>query len=168
MAIDLTRDFTAEEPEERDFSVFPKGEYPFDILEINEFAVSKAGNDKLPLKLQFKDEAGNTSNVFEDLVFTEKALFKINQFLASIGVPKGTRINWRDPEFVKYLKVKTGRAVLGVETYTDKSGKEREKNVVERFVYDGTSKRDDSPPAHKAAPAAAPVDEEIDDKDLPF
>lgn len=165
MAIDLTRDFTAEEPEERDFSVFPKGEYPFSILEINEFAVSKAGNDKLPLKLQFKDEAGNTSNVFEDLVFTEKALFKINQFLASVGVPKGTRINWRDDEFRKYLKIKTGRAILGIETYTDKSNKEREKNVVERFVYDGTSKRDDAPPAHKAAADPAP---EMEDNDIPF
>lgn len=168
MATDYTRDFTAEEPEERDFSVFPKGEYPFDILEINEFAVSKAGNDKLPLKLQFKDDAGLTSNVFEDLVFTEKALFKINQFLASVGVPKGTRINWRDPEFQKYLKAKSGRAVLGIETYTDKSGKSREKNVVERFVYEGTSKRDDSPPAHKAAPAAAPVADEVEDDDIPF
>ena len=163
MSIDLTRDFTSEEPEERSFSVFPKGEYPFTILEINEFTTSKAGNDMLPLKLEFKDAEGHTSNVFENLVFTEKALFKINQFLAAIGVPKGTRINWRDSEFQKYIKAKSGRAVLGVETYT-KDGKEREKNVVERFVYEGTSKRDDGPPAHKATP---PV-EEVEDDDIPF
>lgn len=160
---DYTRDFTSEVPEEREFSVFPKGEYPFSILEINEFAESKAGNPKLPLKLEFKDDAGNKSNVFEDLVFTEKALFKINQFLASLAVPVGTRINWHDHEFRKYLLTKTGRAILGIESYTDKSGKAREKNVVERFVYDGTSKRDDAPPAHKAS---APVEDDLEE--IPF
>ena len=164
MSIDLTRDFTSEEPEERSFSVFPKGEYPFTILEINAFETSRAGNQMLPLKLEFRDADGNTSNVFENLVFTEKALFKINQFLAAVGVPKGTRINWHDGEFLKYLKAKSGRALLGVEHYTDKGGKEREKNVVERFVYEGTSKRDDGPPAHKATP---PV-EEVEDDDIPF
>lgn len=162
MAIDYTRDFTSEVPEEREFSVFPKGEYPFSILEINEFAESKAGNQKLPLKLEFKDDAGNKSNVFEDLVFTEKALFKINQFLASLSVPVGTRINWHDHEFRKYLLTKTGRAILGVESYTDKNGKAREKNVVERFIYDGTSKRDDAPPPHKAA------EPEMEDEEIPF
>lgn len=166
MAIDLTRDFTSEEPQEREFSVFPKGEYDFTTIEINEFEVSKAGNDMLPLKLEFVDENGNKSNVFENLVFTEKAIFKINQYLASLGVPTGTRINWHDHDFYSYLKSKKGRAVLGVETYTDKSGKTREKNVVERFVYDGTSKRDSAPPAHKATPAApAPAD---DEDDIPF
>ena len=166
MAIDYTREFTAEEPEERDFGVFPKGEYPFTILELNEFTTSKAGNEMLPLKLEFKNEEGHTSNVFENLVFTEKALFKINQFLAAVGVPKGTRINWRDDEFQKYIKAKSGRALLGVESYTDKGGKSREKNVVERFVYDGTSKREDSPPVHKAS--AAPPAEEVSDDDIPF
>lgn len=166
MSIDLTRDFTSAEPEEREFSVFPKGEYSFTILEINEFQNSKAGNPMLPLKLEFKDKDGNTSNVYENLVFTEKALFKINQFLASVGVPKGTRINWHDDEFLKYLKPKTGRAVLDIEEYTDKGGNKKEKNVIKAFVYEGTSKRDDGPPAHKATPGAAPGEDDMDD--VPF
>lgn len=165
MAIDLTRDFTSEEPQEHEFSVFPKGEYDFTTIEINEFQVSKNGNDMLPLKLEFVDDNGNKSNVFENLVFTEKTLFKINQYLAALGVPKGTRINWRDAEFYKYLKSKKGRAVLGIETYKDKGGKDREKNVVVAYVYDGTSKRDDAPPAHKASPPPA---DEIDDDSIPF
>lgn len=163
---DLTTDFLSAEPEEHNFTVLPKGEYPFDILEINAFSVSKAGNDMLPLKLQFKDGNGNTSDVFENLVFTEKALFKINQFLAAVAVPKGTRINFRDPEFIKYLKAKSGSALLDVEKYTNKSGKEVEKNVVVGYVYGGSSRRDEIP-AHRETPKAAPVEEE-DDSDIPF
>lgn len=158
----LTTDFLSAEPEEHNFTVLPKGEYPFTILEINEFELSRAGNDMLPLKLEFTGPAG-TSNVFENLVFTEKAIFKINQFLAAVAIPKGTRINFRDPEFIKYLKVKTGRAMLDIETYQNKAGKTVEKNVVASFLYGGSSKRDEVP-AHRAAPA--PVEEDMDD--VPF
>lgn len=168
MAHDLTTDFVSAEPEEHSFTVLPKGEHPFTILEINAFEVSKAGNDMLPLKLEFTGKEGS-SNVYENLVFTEKALFKINQFLASVSIPTGTRINFRDPEFIKYLKAKTGRAMLDVETYTDKGGKTREKNVVAAFVYNGTSKRDEIP-AHRATPAAAkpPADDFQEEGDIPF
>ena len=161
----LTTDFLSAEPEEHNFTVLPKGEYPFTILEINEFEQSRAGNDMLPLKLEFTGPAG-TSNVFENLVFTEKAIFKINQFLAAVAIPKGTRINFRDPEFIKYLKVKTGRAMLDIETYQNKAGKTVEKNVVASFLYGGSSKRDEVP-AHRAAPVA-PAAEDDDDSDLPF
>ena len=91
-------------------------------------------------------------------------MLKINQFLAAVGVPKGTRINFRDPEFVKYLKSKAGRAMLDIESYQNKAGKMVEKNVVTSFLYGGSSKRDEVP-QHRATPAAAPV-EEVDD--VPF
>lgn len=163
MSHDLTTNFLSAEPEEHNFTVLPKGEYPFTILEINAFSVSKAGNDMLPLKLQFSDGT-NTVHVFENLVFTEKALFKINQFLASVSVPTGTKINFRDPEFIKYLKSKTGRAVLDVETYQSKAGKTVEKNVVASFVYNGSSRRDEIPP-HRETP---PVVDDDDTSDIPF
>lgn len=160
---DLTTDFLQTEPEEHNFTVLPKGEYPFTILEINAFEQSRAGNDMLPLKLEFTGPGG-TSNVFENLVFTDKAIFKIKQFLAAVAIPNGTRINFRDPEFIKYLKVKTGRAMLDIETYQNKAGKTVEKNVVASFLYGGSSKRDEVP-AHRATPA--PV-EEAEEDDVPF
>jgi hypothetical protein len=163
---DLTTDFLSAEPEEHNFTVLPKGEYPFTILEINAFEQSRAGNDMLPLKLEFTGDAGATSNVYENLVFTEKAIFKINQFLAAVSIPEGTRINFRDPEFIKYLKVKTGRAMLDIESYQNKAGKTVKKNVVASFLYGGSSKRDEVP-AHRAAPAPDPADDD-DDTDAPF
>ena len=167
---DLTTDFLSAEPEDHNFTVFPKGEYPFTILEINEFERSRAGNDMLPMKLEFSDGTGATSNVYENLVFTEKAKFKINQFLAAVSIPKGTRINFRDDEFTKYFKTKTGRAMLDIEEYQSKAGKTVQKNVVAAFVYNGSSKRDEVP-AHRATPPAhkpAPVEEEEDLDRIPF
>ena len=173
MAHDYTTDFISGEPEENNFTVLPKGEYPFTILEINSFEQSKAGNDMLPLKLEFTGLEGVKSTVFENLVFTEKAIFKINQFLAAISVPAGTRINFRDPEFIKYLKVKTGRAMLDIEDYKNKADKIVQKNVVAAFIYEGTSKRDkpvqksipSGPPAHRPS---APAESELSDDEIPF
>lgn len=166
---DYTTNFISADPEEIEFLVLPDGEYTFDILEINEFQTSRAGNEMLPMKLQFSDGGGGKSSVFENLVFTEKAIFKINQFLACIGVPKGTRINFRDPDVIKYLRVKKGRAILTSEDYTAKSGRVVSKNVVASFVYDGSSKREAAPqkvspagpPAHRPAPVAEETEDEI-------
>lgn len=173
MAHDFTTDFMSAPPEEREFTVFEKGEYPFTIHEINTFEQSKAGNDMLPVQLKFTRPDGESVIVLERLVFTEKALFKIHQFIAACGIPNGTRINFRDDEFIKYLKSKTGRAVLSVETFTKKDGGEGRKNEVASFVYEGTSKRDEpvqksaasGPPAHRAAP---PADDFQEDDDIPF
>ena len=167
---DLTTDFLSAEPEEREFGLFSDGDYPFTILEINAFETSKAGNDMLPIKLQFKNSAGDTVDCYERLVFTDKAIFKINQFLASVSVPKGTRINFRDDEFIKYLKTKTGTATLGTEDATSKGGKSYKRNFIVAFLYGGSSKRDEVP-AHRATPPAhkpAPVEEEEHLDRIPF
>lgn len=166
MAHDYTTDFTQAPPEEREFTVFEDGDYPFTILEINEFETSKKGNDMMPIKLQFSRPDGATVDVKEYLTFTEGALFKIRQFIASVGIPNGTRINFRDDEFRKYLKVKKGIATLASEDCVSKNGKEYKRNIIVAFVYEGTSKRDDGqlPPPHRTAP---PVVEEEDD-DVPF
>lgn len=168
MAHDLTTDFISAEPEEFTNSLLPKGEYPFTILEINAFEQSRAGNDMLPLKLEFTGPNGEKSTVYENLVFTEKAIFKINQFLAAVSVPKGTRINFRDDEFLKYLKTKTGRAILDIEEYKNRSDKMVKKNVITAFVYEGTSKREAAPTGPPAHRAAAPPAEELEDEEIPF
>ena len=117
----------------------------------------------LPIKLEFSGPNGETSTVYEYLVFTEKAAFIINQFLASIKIPTGTRINFRDPEFIKYIKAKSGFATLGREPV---KGKDYLRNKIVKFLYNGTSKRDEVP-AHKATPAFVPPVED-DTDDIPF
>lgn len=169
MAHDYTTDFMSAPPEEREYIVFEKGEYPFTIHEINSFEQSRNGNDMLPVQLKFTRPDGASVIVLERLVFTEKALFKIHQFIAACSIPNGTRINFRDDQFIKYLKSKTGRATLSVETYVKKDGTEGKKNEVSAFVYEGTNKREE--PARAAAPAAPPSYSAApaeDEDDIPF
>lgn len=165
MAHDFASDFTSGEPVENEFTVFEDGDYPFKILEMNEIEQSSAGNDMLPMKLEFSRPDGKTVVVYEHLVFTEKAIFKINQFLASVKIPTGTRINFRDSEFIKYIKAKSGVATLMSEPV---KGKTYMRNKVAKFLYNGTSKRDEIP-AHKPAPPKAPVVPPPDEEDdIPF
>lgn len=163
MAQDFASDFTSGEPVESQFTVLEDGDYPFSILEMNAITRSASGNDMMPLKLEFSGPDGEKATVYEYLVFTEKAAFKINQFLASIKIPTGTRINFRDAEFIKYIKAKSGVATLASEPV---KGKYYFRNKVVKFLYNGTSKRDEVP-AHKATPAFVPPVED-DTDDIPF
>jgi hypothetical protein len=157
MSQDFASDFTSGEPVESTFTVFEDGDYPFDILEMNAITRSANGNDMLPIKLEFTSPDGDKATVYEYLVFTEKAAFKINQFLASVKIPTGTRINFRDAEFIKYIKAKSGIATLSSEPV---KGKDYMRNKVVKFIYGGSSKRDKIP-SHKAEPSV-PVDDTDD------
>lgn len=157
--------FIFDEPEERaEFTTFPKGEYPFTILEVNSMTTSKAGSPMIPIKMEFKDKDGNTSNVYENLVFTENAAWKVKQFLKCVcgeHIAAGRRVDFEDPKFLSWLAKRGGRAKLKVESYT-KDGNERTRNAVDAFLYDKAAA-----PAAKPAPAPAPVEEEEED-DCPF
>ncbi|MBK1883696.1 DUF669 domain-containing protein [Luteolibacter pohnpeiensis] len=162
-------DYTFEEPVEKEFSVFEDGEYPFTILEINALTTSTTGNPMIPLKLEFTDEDEKTT-VYENLVFTDKAKYKIDQFLKCVcGTLKpGRKINFEDPDFLRWLQVRTGRAKLTSEKV---KGKDYRRNKVVSFVYESTSIEGTSvrTPAAKASPPSTPVEAEvIDDDDIPF
>lgn len=64
--------------------ILEKGEYPFEVVDATE-SVSANGNDKIELKLRVNGEA----NVYDNLVFTEKAFWKIDQFLRSVDAHPG-------------------------------------------------------------------------------
>jgi hypothetical protein len=156
------RSFLMEEPEERDFTVLAKGDYPFAIAEINAMTTTqKTGADMLPIKFEFTGHDGEKATVYENFVFTEAAAFKIKQFLKCVQVPIGQRVDFEDAKFLGWLKKQTGRARLGVERVQGKT-KDYDKNKIEAFLYEKTSAAA-GPPA--AAPAAAAEDE---DSEIPF
>jgi len=163
MSQDLASDFTSAAPVENAFVVLADGDYPFTILEMNAITRSASGNEMMPIKLEFSGPDGEKATVHEYLVFTPNAAFKINQFLASVKIPEGTRINFRDAEFIKYIKAKSGVATLASEPV---KGKDYFRNRVIKFLYNGTSKRDEVP-SHKATPAFVPPVED-DTDDIPF
>lgn len=147
--------FLMEEPKDREFIVLPKGEYPFRVLEINAMETSKAGNPMLPIKLEFTGQQGSTT-VYEYLVFTDSAAFKIKQFLKAINVPVGQRVNFEDPAFLKWMKAQRGRAKLGIEPV---AGKNYDRNNVEAYVYDKGA------PAFTPPPAAT---SDMEEGEIPF
>jgi len=163
MSIDLLDNYTYEEPTQH--VLFEEGEYPFTILEINEVEYSKGtGNPYIPIKLEFKDEGGRTTTVYENLVFTEKAKWKIDSFLKCVwpSAEEGKRIGWRDAAFLAWLKKLKGVAKLGVEPV---QGKAYDRNKVLEFLP-ATAKAASKP---AAAPAFVPpaVEEEEEDS-IPF
>ena len=161
----LTTDFTSSPPEET-ATFFEVGEYQFTVVSIDDFKTSQNGNEMLPMKLKFTSPDGSTVEVLDRLVFTEKAIYRINQFIAALGIPNGTRMNFRDADFIRYLCGKTGVATLEINEWVNKAGKLIRNNVVEKYIYNSdVSKPLESVPAHKEI---IPVDPEDDDDDLPF
>lgn len=62
------------------FKLLPEGEHKLDIVEARA-KMSSTGNEMINLKLE-NDEGSATDN----LVFTEKAFWKLSQFVKSMGV----------------------------------------------------------------------------------
>jgi hypothetical protein len=168
-----TRNYVFDEPVEGGRAVLPKGEYPFTILEINAIEISKAGNQVLPLKLEFTGTAGETATVYEKLVFTQAAKWKIDSFLkCTLGgaMTPGKSVNFDDPRFVAWLeKNGKGRAKLKIETYTAKDGTAKERNAVESFLWESTKLNGTTVTA--PPPARVPEPQQVaslSDDEIPF
>jgi Protein of unknown function (DUF669) len=71
------------------FTLLEPGEYNFQVLDASE-THSQAGNDMIELKLDvISKDKKSSSTVYDNLVFTEKAAWKINAFLKSCGMHPG-------------------------------------------------------------------------------
>lgn len=125
-----------EEPEERSFTIFKKGEYPWRIIEINTMTHAKSsGNPMIPIKFEFSDGEGNTTTVYENLVFSDAAAWKVHQFLKSANggtIEVGRPVNFEDNTFLKWLARQTGTAKLGIEPV---QGKDYDRNKIEAFTW---------------------------------
>ena len=155
-----------EEPEERDFVVFPKGVYPFTILEINTMTESKEKRTPMLLiKLQFTRANGDTTTVYENLLFQDNAMWKISQFLKCLGGNKlkaGQSIDFESTDFIYWLKRQGGSARLKVSPVR---GKDYDRNEVEAFIFNEGAKVE-TPAPRKIAPLI--IDDSDDDEEIPF
>lgn len=139
------------------FPIAPAGIYPFEVLEATE-KTAKTGNAMIGLKLRIFGEEQYT--VFDNLVFTQSAAWKITEFMRAVGyeVPTGT-----DAALEAYQCLgKTGEAQIGVRSYEG-----RDQNTVASYLASGVA---NPLPTKEPAPAKAKALEpaEIADDDLPF
>jgi hypothetical protein len=107
-------------------SLIPAGDYTMRIKG-GEFMLSKAGNEMLVVELH---NAEHDSTIWDNLVFTDKALWKIDQFLKSFGMQpdKGEEFEF-DAEFVNRLIGKSGLVKVRVDEWEGKK-----KNKVEAYI----------------------------------
>jgi hypothetical protein len=154
--------FIYEEPEDRDFTLLPKGEYPWTILEINAMIQTQKGDAMLPVKFEFTGPHGEKAQVYENFVFTDAAAWKIKQFLKASydQMEEGKAVDFTDSTFIRWMKARTGRANLGVEMVKGKS-KNYERNKIESFITGKKTESSGAPPAASKADPAAVNDEEI-------
>lgn len=127
---------TFTEPEDRQFTVFAKGIYRFRILEVN--AVKLSQNTRvpmIPIKFEFTRTDGETTTVYENLLFQENMKWKIDQFLKCLygeKIASGKKFDWNETDVIDHIKRQTGTARLKVEKVKDK---DYDRNTIDAFVY---------------------------------
>jgi hypothetical protein len=138
--------------------VWEDGIYDYEIKDASE-ETSRAGNDMIKLEVWIFNQAGNRKLLFEYLVASEKAAWKVREFAASSGLltqyDTGTLI-------ANEIVGRTGMCEVGIQPERDGYP---EKNVVRRWMMK------DKPKAPSAAqkmtnnrvksPAGPDLDDEI-------
>ncbi len=121
--------YKAGNAEQRSFTVLPAGEYAFRVLDAEEKRSSN-GNDMIALKLDVYDDKGKQAVVYDNLVFNEKAQWKVDHFLKSCGMlpEEGSEVNLSANEFIGY----EGKVKLRV----GKNNKDQDRNEVDAYLWD--------------------------------
>lgn len=78
--------YKAGNPESKASTLLEAGEYPFEVADAKE-KTAKSGNAMIELRLKVGDD--HPATVFDNLVFTPNAFWKIDQFLKAIGKHPG-------------------------------------------------------------------------------
>lgn len=130
--------YTPEEPGSQ--KVLPDGEYQFEVTNAEEKTSESSGNDMIALTLKIKD--GGT--VYDYLVNVGDALWKLNNFRASIGddVKPGVSTDVDPDSFIG----RRGTCVLYQDEY---QGKKKNKVSDYVFVVSGPGAQTVSPPKDK-------------------
>lgn len=128
-----------------EFTLLPPGEYAFRVTSL-EYQRSNASNAPMAKVTLEVDYEGELVNVYDYLVLTKKAEWKLCSFFRSIGMKKHG-----EPFVMNWSRVvgAMGRAKMYVEKYTKKDGTDGESNKVKHYI--------DSPGAVPAAPPSAPA-----------
>lgn len=139
------------EVEEREFQIPPIGEYNFIVVDVEKTYAKSSGNPMLKVRL---DLQGADGSVFDNLVISEKAMFKLVTFFESIGLKKKSEpISVGIGELADRAVNCEGRCKIKHEEYNGKINAKVDKYIVLE-------------PKKKAPEKLTPAEEEA--LDLPF
>ena len=102
-------------------------------VEDAEFAVSRAGNDSIRLKVKAMSDDGKVLRTITDyLTFTENAMWRVNLALESLGMAStnGQKVEITEES----LRGKSGRVRVGVDSYHDRNGEEQQTNRIAAWL----------------------------------
>lgn len=103
------------------------------VVDSVEFGLSKQGNEMATMKVQAVDDDGKVlRTITEHLPFTEKAEWKLNQVIDSLGLARETGETLEIDE--QLLTGQKGRVRIGVDSYTDTSGNLQKVNRIAAWL----------------------------------
>ncbi len=146
------------------------GRYAFEVIEAAETLAKSSGNEMIKLNLKI---AAKPNRVWDNLVFTEKAFWKIDQFLVGTGanLSEGAEIEVTADGCLGLA----GIVELGVEPGMG-ANSDREFNNVVKYIHPGSYTASDKETMDKVsewavdaiAPAPAAPAAPVAEEDMPF
>lgn len=110
------------EMEETTYSLLPEGTYDVKVTSCEEKTSSK-GNVFWNLTY----ETSNGDKIYDNIYFTEKTLNRVKKLFHTLGLDVDSENDYQPEDLIGcYMK-----AAITVETYTDKSGNDKQKNVID-------------------------------------
>ena len=125
-----------------DYSPLPEGEYPCRLVDIDE-ASTRHGDDLWKLKFVVEEGEHSGRYVFDNLVFSERAMPRVKLICSRLGVDTTGAIDLQ-PE---HLLEKICLITVMVEDYEDETGTAKKRNRVPFAGYecaDSNAGEDDS------------------------
>jgi uncharacterized protein DUF669 len=135
----------------------PEGVYDFTVMDaVNK--QSQSGNDMIELQLIIKGPDGQENKVYDNLVFTSKASWKIDHFRIASGetLVKGQSVEFNDTDCLD----RTGKCYVIVDNYEG-----RERNKVDDYLDPAAI--NNSHTSQQAVKPQKPASPPIDDDDIP-
>lgn len=134
-----------------EFAVVPAGEYDFIVVDMERQHSNKSNAPMAKLTLEINHD-GTSTKVFDYLVLTRKAEWKLSSFFRAIGMKRHG-----EPFVMNWNRVigARGRVQINVEPYEKRDGTQGESNKVKQYLDPptGAMHRTSTPP---------PVDDDDD------
>lgn len=146
--------------------LWPDGFYEFEVTEAEE-TTSQAGNDMVKLKIKVYNDEGASRTVYDYLVGTESAQFKVRGFASAVGLIDQYESGNLD---AVEMEGRTGKCKLVIQK--DRNGSFPDKNAIGAYVAQAEKPKAPAPsrsvakPAERRQPAMA-VSRDLDDE-IPF
>ncbi len=135
--------------------LFPAGSYDFEVVEAKDTISKSSNNEMLALQIAIYDPQGHSKRVFDYLLDTENAAYKLRHFAEAIGMLAAYATGELRAED---CMGRTGRCKVNIQK--DKTGQYTDKNTISDYILEKTN--------GNAAAAKTSKTETTEDDQIPF